>query len=90
MNGKSTESGAWQETGDGLYRSFGFKDFRQAFAFMTQVAAAAEAVQHHPRWTNEYNTVEIWLSTHEEAGAITRKDRQLAAAIDGIAAGYQG
>ena len=78
----------WQETKDGLYKGFEFSDFAQAFAFMTRVAAVAEGVQHHPRWTNEYNDVQIWLSTHEAKGKITDKDRDLAKAIDDIAAEF--
>lgn len=78
----------WQETKDGLYQHFTFADFKQAFEFMTRVAEVAEGVQHHPRWTNEYNTVEIWLSTHEKADKITKKDRDLAKAIDGLASEF--
>jgi len=78
----------WQETKDGLYKGFEFSDFAQAFAFMTRVAAVAEGVQHHPRWTNEYNDVQIWLSTHDAKGKITDKDRDLAKAIDDIAAEF--
>lgn len=73
----------WKEERDELYRQFEFKDFKQAFDFMTKVAAVAEEQNHHPRWQNEYNKVEIWLSTHSE-GKITDKDRQLAAVIDKI------
>lgn len=76
----------WQETEQGLYRKFTFKDFKEAFAFMEQVATIAEEHQHHPRWTNEWNTVEIWLSTHDAGGVITDKDRAVAAAIDTVAA----
>jgi len=72
----------WQETPDGLYKQFEFADFKAAWQFMSEVAALAEAQQHHPRWTNEYNRVEIWLSTHDAGGGITDKDRALAAAID--------
>ena len=78
----------WQETKDGLYKGFEFSDFAQAFAFMTRVAAVAEGVQHHPRWTNEYNDVQIWLSTQDAKGKITDKDRDLAKAIDDIAAEF--
>jgi 4a-hydroxytetrahydrobiopterin dehydratase len=74
----------WRETEKGLYRQFEFKDFAGAFAFMTKVAQLAEAQQHHPRWMNEWNRVEIWLSTHEAEDSITDKDRMLAAAIDEI------
>jgi len=74
----------WQETKEGLYRQFEFVDFREAFAFMTQVAALAEEMNHHPRWENEWNKVRIWLSTHEAGDTVTDKDRTLAAAIDKI------
>lgn len=72
----------WQEIENKLYGKFNFKNFNQAFAFMTQVALLAEKKDHHPRWTNVWNTVEIWLSTHSAGDVITEKDRDLAAAID--------
>ena len=72
----------WQEQNKQLYRKFEFKDFKQAFEFMTKVAEVAEAQDHHPKWTNEYNKVEIWLSTHSAGDKITDKDRQLAKEID--------
>lgn len=74
----------WQETKHGLYRQFNFVDFKEAFTFMTRVAAVAEQMQHHPRWENEWNVVQIWLQTHEEKGEITDQDRALARAIDDI------
>ena len=73
----------WQEKDKQLYREFKFKDFKQAFGFMAKVAAAADEMDHHPKWTNEYNRVEIWLSTHD-AGQITDKDRRLSQVIDRI------
>jgi 4a-hydroxytetrahydrobiopterin dehydratase len=54
----------WQEADNKLYKKFVFKDFSEAFAFMTRVALAAEKSDHHPLWTNVWNTVEIWLNTH--------------------------
>ncbi len=72
----------WQETKHGLYKQFNFENFKQAWAFMERVAALAEAHQHHPRWENEWNVVQIWLITHEGGQKITDKDRELAAAID--------
>jgi 4a-hydroxytetrahydrobiopterin dehydratase len=72
----------WQETKDGLYKEFRFADFAEAFAFMTRVAALAEARQHHPRWENNWNTVKVWLLSHDAGDAITDKDRELASAID--------
>lgn len=73
----------WQEKDKQLYKQFKFRDFKEAFSFMTKVAALAEVTNHHPRWQNQYNKVEIWLSTHS-SGKITSKDHQLAEAIDGI------
>jgi 4a-hydroxytetrahydrobiopterin dehydratase len=72
----------WEEKNDTLYRKFEFKDFSQAFAFMTRVALAAEKMDHHPLWTNVYNTVEISLSTHSAGNIVTEKDRKLAQKID--------
>ena len=72
----------WQETENKLYKKFQFKNFSEAFAFMTRVAIEAEKMDHHPLWTNVYNTVEIWLSTHSAGDIITDKDRKLAAKID--------
>jgi ribonuclease HI/pterin-4a-carbinolamine dehydratase len=74
----------WQETKHGLYKQFNFVDFKEAFAFMTKVAEVAERMNHHPRWENEWNVVQVWLQTHEEVGKVTDKDRELAAAIDAI------
>ncbi|GAO42389.1 4a-hydroxytetrahydrobiopterin dehydratase [Flavihumibacter petaseus] len=72
----------WQETENALYRKFSFKDFSEAFAFMTRVALAAEKMDHHPRWTNVYNTVEIWLNTHDAGNVVTEKDKKLSQKID--------
>ena len=74
----------WKEENDKLQRSFQFKDFSEAFAFMTRVALAAEKMDHHPEWSNVYNKVEIKLSTHDAGDKVTEKDRKLAKAIDGI------
>ncbi len=75
----------WTETENKLYKKFKFKDFSEAFSFMTQVALEAEKMDHHPLWTNVYNTVEIWLSTHDAGNVVTDKDRKLAEAIDVLA-----
>lgn len=72
----------WQEINNKLYQKFQFRNFSEAFAFMTRVAMEAEKLDHHPLWTNVYNTVEIWLSTHDAGDTITEKDRILAAKID--------
>ena len=74
----------WTETNNKLYRKFKFADFSEAFAFMTRVALAAEKMDHHPEWKNIYNTVEIWLSTHDAGDVVTEKDRRLAVEINGF------
>jgi 4a-hydroxytetrahydrobiopterin dehydratase len=77
----------WQNINQSLYRKFIFANFSEAFAFMTQVALLAEKANHHPTWTNTYNQVEIWLSTHDAGNTVTEKDEQLANAIDGLVKG---
>jgi 4a-hydroxytetrahydrobiopterin dehydratase len=72
----------WHETDDKLYRSFEFKDFSEAFSFMTRVALLAEKTDHHPTWKNTYNKVEIWINTHSAGDVVTDKDRELAVGID--------
>lgn len=72
----------WQSANNELYRKFEFRNFSEAFAFMTRVALEAEKMDHHPRWTNVWNTVEIWLSTHSAGNTVTEKDQQLAKKID--------
>lgn len=74
----------WQEQNNKLYRKFEFKNFSEAFAFMTRVALEAEKMDHHPEWTNVYNRVEMWLSTHDAGDVVTDKDRQLAKRIDAL------
>jgi 4a-hydroxytetrahydrobiopterin dehydratase len=74
----------WQESNNSLYRKFEFKDFSEAFAFMTRVAMIAEKMDHHPRWTNVWNTVEVWLNTHSAGNIVTDKDRKLAQKIDAL------
>ena len=74
----------WQELNNALYKKFVFADFRTAFNFMEEVAELAEAMDHHPTWTNTYNVLEIWLCTHDAGSIITEEDRQLAAQIDMI------
>ncbi len=73
----------WNEKDNALVQDFTFADFKQAFAFMTRVAAAADSLNHHPDWSNSYNNVHISLSTHG-AGGVTEKDHALAQAIDDI------
>ena len=72
---------AWKVKGELLHREFLFKDFVEAFSFMTAVALVAEKAGHHPNWKNTYNKVTIDLSTHDADG-LTTKDFDLAKAID--------
>jgi len=72
----------WTEENNSLKRIFTFKDFSEAFGFMTRVALLAEKHDHHPYWVNVWNRVEITLNTHSEGDIVTDKDRKLAAAID--------
>jgi 4a-hydroxytetrahydrobiopterin dehydratase len=74
----------WRENNNQLYKQFIFEDFAQAFSFMTAVAFEAEKLNHHPLWTNVWNKVEIWLSTHDAGNVVTNKDRQLAEVIDKV------
>ena len=78
----------WTEKDNKLERSFRFKDFAQAFSFMTQVAFVAEKMNHHPAWTNVWNRVDISLSTHDAGDVVTEKDRKLAEAIDSVYSGF--
>lgn len=73
----------WEEVEgrDAMKKAFKFKDFNEAFGFMTRVALKADKMDHHPEWFNVYNAVEITLSTHD-AGGLTDKDVKLAAFID--------
>jgi len=75
----------WQQVDNTMYRKFVFRDFSEAFAFMTRVALVAEKMNHHPKWTNVWNTVEVWLSTHDAGDVVTEKDQNLAKAIDKLA-----
>lgn len=72
----------WEEKNNALHRVFEFRDFSEAFGFMTRVALVAEKLNHHPKWTNTWNRVELWLNTHDAGNVVTEKDLQLAEAID--------
>ena len=72
----------FRELGNTLQLRLQFVDFVAAFDFMTEVAALAEAHQHHPEWRNVYNLVEITLTTHDAGNVVTEKDRALAQAIE--------
>lgn len=72
----------WLEKDNRLVREFRFKDFQEAFTFMTRVAFLAEAQRHHPVLHNEYSYVRIELNTHDAGHVVTERDRQLAQSID--------
>jgi len=72
----------WKEENNQLKKTFQFKNFTEAFAFMTRVAFIAEKMNHHPDWKNVYNRVEISLSTHDAGDVVTDRDKKLAEAID--------
>ena len=74
----------WTEEKKQLHKQFKFKNFSEAFAFMTRVAIEAEKMDHHPLWTNVYNQVDIWLSTHSAGNIVTEKDHSLAKKIDDL------
>ena len=78
LNGDSENS--WEIKDGKLYREFKFKSFVSAFGFMAQVALLAERANHHPKWSNVYNKVEIYLTTHEAKG-ISKRDFELAQEI---------
>jgi 4a-hydroxytetrahydrobiopterin dehydratase len=73
----------WTIVNGKLHREFKFKDFSQAFAFMTRVALVAERINHHPEWSNVYNRVMIDLTTHD-LGGISTFDLESARAIDNL------
>ena len=74
----------WKKENNQLQRSFEFNNFVEAFAFMTKVAILSEKYNHHPTWKNTWNTVEIWLSTHDAGNIVTKKDLELSKAIDAV------
>ncbi len=87
--GALAELSGWRlvEDRDAIQKSFRFKDFNQAWAFMSRVAPAAEAMNHHPEWSNVYNRVEIVLTTHD-CGGLSERDIQLARKIEALAGGF--
>ena len=76
----------WKEENNQLVRHYEFKNFSEAFAFMTRVAFIAEKFDHPPEWINVYNKLVIRLSTHDAGNMVTDRDHRLAAAIDQIGA----
>lgn len=79
----------WQAVDNSLCATFKFKNFTEAFAFMTEVAFAAEKLGHHPNWSNVYNKVSFELTTHDAGNTISQKDHDLAKLIDGISIKYK-
>lgn len=75
----------WTEENNKLTKTFEFQDFTQAFGFMSKVAIEAEKMNHHPNWSNVYNTVTFELSTHDAGDVVTDKDHALAKKIDSLA-----
>ena len=78
---------AWTVKNGKLFRQFEFQDFSQAFGFMASVATVAEAMNHHPEWSNVYQTVQVSLATHD-ANGITERDFELASRMDEYAAPF--
>ena len=74
----------WKQLENALVAELEFKNFLDAFAFMTDVAALAEEHNHHPEWSNVYNRVTIRLTTHDAGNQVTDKDRKLAEAIEAL------
>lgn len=74
----------WNLDNNKLFKRYIFKNFSEAFAFMTRVALEAEKSNHHPLWTNSWNTVDIWLITHDAGDIVTDKDHELARKIDSL------
>lgn len=74
----------WTSEGDFLAKTFAFKNFREAMAFMVRVSYEAEALDHHPDWTNVYRTVAVKLNTHDAGGKITAKDVELAKRFEAV------
>ncbi len=80
----------FKEQDNTLYAQFGFKDFKEAFSFMTHVAFLAEQHHHHPNWSNVWNTVDIHLTTHDAGNTVTQKDYDLAKDIEAVYQKYVG
>jgi 4a-hydroxytetrahydrobiopterin dehydratase len=74
----------WAFERDALAKNFQFKNFREAMSFMVRAAFEAEAMNHHPEWTNVYNRVAVRLNTHDAGGKVTAKDVELAGRIERI------
>jgi len=77
---------SWKQVDNRLTKTFKFKDFNEAFGFISRVALIAEQMNHHPTWSNTWNTVSFELSTHDAGDIVTDRDRKLADAIDRLIA----
>jgi 4a-hydroxytetrahydrobiopterin dehydratase len=71
----------WERVGDKIHRAYAFKDFVEAFGFMSRVSLLAERMNHHPEWSNVYNRLEVYLTTHD-AGGLSERDFDLARQMD--------
>lgn len=83
INERLEELEGWEYVDNALYAIFEFENFKEAFVAMTRIAFEAEKMNHHPEWTNSYNLVEFYLSTHEADG-VTEKDFELAMIIEDL------
>ncbi len=79
----------WIEKNGKLSRNLVFKDFKQAFAFMTEMSIIVNELDHHPWWSNVYNKVNIELTTHDEGNTVTNKDKELAEKMDAALEKYE-
>lgn len=75
----------WEHREDALRKRFTFEDFRSAIAFIVRIGFEAETADHHPELTNVYNRVDVALTTHDAGDRVTKKDVDLAHAIDAVA-----
>ena len=80
----------WNEQNDQLQKTYEFKDFAEAFAYMTEAAFHIEKANHHPEWKNVYNRLDVVLTTHDAGNTVTDKDRDLAKVLDRLYAKYTG
>jgi 4a-hydroxytetrahydrobiopterin dehydratase len=80
-----TQTEGWVTDDNSLYKKYVFADFNVAMEFMNEVAEVCNQMDHHPKWTNIYKTVECWLRTHDAGDVVTDKDHELAQAMDRIA-----
>ncbi|MCW8980195.1 MAG: 4a-hydroxytetrahydrobiopterin dehydratase [Altibacter sp.] len=83
INEKLQEFEGWDYSENAIHTTIEFRDFKDAFSVMTRIAFEAEKMQHHPDWSNTYNTLNISLSTHDADG-VTEKDFKLAKIIDDL------